>query len=208
MSIIEVVFPQLKNDPETVKAVEDELPVVTKAFKDGGALKAAQGWLSTENGQDISSQHREIAILEWPAESNFHDFLQSEAFKSFQAVVKPLATGPPQMNLFQTNPAAPVFGAKTLGVMMLTPKDPDNVAALLDKIRAGLPKAEDFTKIVYGSSLNLPQKKVVVFRAFASKEEIQDPKNVASMRAIRSDLLGLAEITQFIADVKELPLHS
>ncbi|KAI1777237.1 hypothetical protein F4818DRAFT_341542 [Hypoxylon cercidicola] len=205
MAIIEVVFPQLKNEPESVKAALEQLPAGVKAFKEGGALRLAQGFLSSENGKDVTSDSRETLLLEWPTESSFHEFINSPAFANFKAAVKPYSTGPPQLSLFETNAGTHLFGTHTIGLLLVSPKDESNVPAILEKIESGVEKAGD-SGVVFGSSLNLPQKKIAIFRVFGSKEDLQDPKNVASMQAIRKDLGELADITQFVTDVKSVPM--
>ncbi|XXG95765.1 hypothetical protein Hte_002036 [Hypoxylon texense] len=205
MAIIEVVFPQIKNDPESIKGALAQIPIGVKAFKEGGALRTAQGFLVAENGTDVTSDSREILLLEWPTESAFHEFIKSQAFGTFKAAIKPFSSGPPELNLFETNAGAHLFDTYTLGLLLLTPKDASNVPTILEMIQSGLEKAAE-SGVVFGSSLNLPQKKIGIFRAFASKEELHNPKNVASMQEIRKDLGDLADITQIVADIKSVPM--
>ncbi|KAI6081677.1 hypothetical protein F4821DRAFT_23312 [Hypoxylon rubiginosum] len=205
MAIIEVIFPQIKNDAESVKGALEQMPVGVKAFKEAGALRLAQGFLSGENGKDVSAESREIVLLEWQTEAAFNDFINSGAFASFKAAVKPYSTGPPQLNLFETNEGAHLFGNQTIGLLLITPKDPANVSTIVGKIQSGLEKAAE-SGVVFGTSLNLPQKKIAIFRTFASQEELKSAKNAGSMQAIRADLGELAEITQLVTDVKSVPL--
>lgn len=108
-------------------------------------------------------------LQEWPTESAFNEFINSPAFGNFKAAVKPFSSGPPQLNLFETNAGSHLFDTYTLGLLLLTPKDESNVPTILEKIRSGLEKTAE-SGVVFGSSLNLPQKKIAIFRPFASKE--------------------------------------
>lgn len=63
MAIIEVVFPQLKKDADSVKAALEKLPVAHRAFREGGATRGSQGFMVSENGKDTTSDFREVVML-------------------------------------------------------------------------------------------------------------------------------------------------
>lgn len=75
------------------------------------------------------------------------------------------------MNVFETNPGAHLFdGRPLLDILLISPKNAsdDEAQAILKKVQSTLEKISD-TEGVYGSSLNLPQKKIAIVRAIADK---------------------------------------
>lgn len=83
------------------------------------------------------------------------------------AAIKPYATGPPQLNLFETNDGSHLFSSGILEVLLISPKSAEDVRAILNKVQLSLDKANDSIS-VYGSSLNLPEKKIAIMRVFTS----------------------------------------
>ncbi|KAH9986839.1 hypothetical protein F4779DRAFT_291716 [Xylariaceae sp. FL0662B] len=209
MAIIEVVLPQLKNDPDSIKAFPDTLPVVAKAFKDANVLRALRGSLITENGKDVSTDHRVVLVLEWPKASAFHAFLESSAFVNMQAVLKPLAKGPSQLNLLETNDGSQLFGTRpVLEILKVQPKNAstdEDVQIILDKVRSSFQKGNE-SEVVYGSTLNLPQKAIAALRVFEDEAALNAAENVSPRQEFLKEIASLAEVTHLVANVEKFPL--
>ncbi|KAI2466730.1 hypothetical protein F4781DRAFT_434134 [Annulohypoxylon bovei var. microspora] len=207
MAIIEIVFPQLKKDPESLKEALTKLSVALATFKEGGVQRGLQGFIDSENGVDVSADAREVLILEWPSEATFHAFIKSPGFGNFMAQLKPFVNGPPELNLFETNAASYLFGARPfLEILLIRPKNTSNdedVETILKKVQSSLEKVND-SDSVYGSSLNLPKKIATVIRVFTSKAERDAAK--LSPQEISNEVGSLADITRLVAEVKVLPL--
>ncbi|KAI1390701.1 uncharacterized protein F4822DRAFT_161585 [Hypoxylon trugodes] len=209
MAVVEIVLPQIKKDPESAKGAVGVYPFAFNAFKNGGVIRGLQGRIVSEDGKDTSSDSRGLLVLEWPEVSTFQSFIQSPAFAEFAGAMKPFSSGPPDLSVFETNPASHLFGTHpVLEVLVIRPKNPSNeseVQTILKKIQSNSTKSSD-TNAVYGSTVNLPEKRVGVLRIFANKEELADPKNASLRQDIKSEIGSLADITQLVAEVKSIPL--
>ncbi|KAI1102523.1 hypothetical protein F4804DRAFT_262963 [Jackrogersella minutella] len=210
MAVIELVFPQLKSDPDSLKQALSKLPIAFEAFKDGGVKRGLQGFISTENGKDVSGDHREVLVLEWPQESTFYEFIKSPSFANFMGHLKPFVNGPPELDLFETNDGSPLFSARpVLEILIIRPKSAstdEDLQTILKKVQTSLEKSDDF-EAVYGSSTNLPKKIATIVRVFASKEEREAAKSTSSRQEILNELSSLAEVTELVAEpIKQLPL--
>ncbi|KAI1642889.1 hypothetical protein F4815DRAFT_476698 [Daldinia loculata] len=207
MAIIELVFPKVKNDPESIKGAQGTIPLAFKALKDGGVLRGAAGAIISENGKDTTGEFREFIALEWPEVSYFYKFVESPGYAEYKAAAQPFSSGPPDLNVFETNPGAHLFdGRPLLDILLISPKNAsdDEAQAILKKVQSTLEKISD-TEGVYGSSLNLPQKKIAIVRAIADKAELDAAKNASARQEILKEIGGLAEVTQLVADVKVMP---
>ncbi|KAI0600748.1 hypothetical protein F4775DRAFT_545490 [Biscogniauxia sp. FL1348] len=211
MAFIEIVYPKLKPDPESIrKAEQDVIPVIADAFKDGGVLNVLRGWIETQDGKDVSSAMREVLVLEWPSPSAFHAFVKSAAYMNVQALLKPLATGPPELKLYEASDASKFFSSDSvLEILEIRPKPAvaqgDAVENILKKIRAAVEKSID-PKVVYGSTLNLDEKEVVVVRLFATQSELATEATGASRREFLASIGDLAEVTQLVSKVDRVTL--
>ncbi|KAI1138549.1 hypothetical protein F5Y05DRAFT_43299 [Hypoxylon sp. FL0543] len=208
MAFVEIVFPQFKKGPEIAKQAVEKLPIAFKAFKDGGALKGLHGFIHSEDGKDVSSDCRQVIVLEWPYESAFGDFVKSPGYGTVGAALKPFATGPAELNLFETNDGSHVLGAGPvlevlLGRFRNTTSDED-VKAVLSKIQSTVGKTNG-PPAIYGSTLNLPEKKIGIIRGFTSKAELEGAKSTSSRQEILAEIGKLAEVTQLVAEVKPIP---
>ncbi|KAJ5146969.1 hypothetical protein N7526_000321 [Penicillium atrosanguineum] len=105
MAIIELIFPRVKTDPATLETLEKDWPTLSKGLThpNPGLLHAFRGWVLTEDGKDVRERHHEFLLFEWNAANSFHDFVGSEQFAAFASSVRPLVTGPPTLQLFETS---------------------------------------------------------------------------------------------------------
>ncbi|KAI2641410.1 hypothetical protein GGS26DRAFT_535592 [Hypomontagnella submonticulosa] len=207
MAIIELVFPQLKKDPESVKGSLEKLPIAFKAFQDGGVIRGLSGFVTTENGKDVTADSRELIVLEWPEAAAFYKFIESPGFANFAAEMMPFSAGPPELNLFETNPGTHLFGSNpVLEILLVKPtgSSDEDAQAVLKKVQSALATTND-SEAVYGTSLNLPQKKITVLKVVANKADLDAAKNAKSRQEIQKEVGSTAEVTQLVADVKLMP---
>ncbi|KAI0834753.1 hypothetical protein F5Y06DRAFT_151208 [Hypoxylon sp. FL0890] len=208
MAIVEVVFPKLKKDSETVKEATGQFPIIFKAFKEAGVLRILQGFIGSEDGKDVSSDFRGVLLIEWANASAFNEFIKSPGFESLKDALKPFVTGPSELNLFETNDGAHLLGAgPVLEILLVRPKNAssdEDVKSILKKVQSSLEKSNASTAI-YGSTLNLPEKKIGILRGFASKAELEDAKNTSLRQEILTEIGDVAEVTQLVAEVKQIP---
>ncbi|KAI1374710.1 hypothetical protein F4677DRAFT_424517 [Hypoxylon crocopeplum] len=209
MAIIEIVFPQLKKDLESINGAKEKQPMALKTFRDAGVLGGMQGFMASVNGEDVTSDLREVLLLEWPTASVFHEFIESSTFANFIEEIKPFAEGPPQLNLFETNAGLPLLNSRpVLEILLMSPRNTvseANILAILDKAQVDVGRADE-SQALYGSSLNLPQKKIALLRTFESREEQHAAKSAPSHHGIMKELSSLAELTQLVAEIKQIPV--
>ncbi|KAI1464521.1 uncharacterized protein F4812DRAFT_462579 [Daldinia caldariorum] len=207
MAVIELIFPKIKNDPESIKGAQETIPLAFKALKEAGVLRGVAGAVISENGKDTTGEFREFLSIEWPEASYFYKFVQSASYEEYKAAATPFAAGPPDLNVFETNPGSHIFdGRPILDILLIKPKNPsdEEAEAVLKKVQATLEKLND-TEGVYGSTVNLPEKKITVVRAIADKAELDAAKNASAREEIVKAIGDLAEVTQLVADVKVMP---
>lgn len=127
MPITEIVTPSLKQDESTRSIFEGTLqPLLIKAVSSAPGIKAPFiGRLLTENGLNVQSAVKyalglgmsssdlttcllssfviDVVETEWEEAENFYAFFGSPEFQAFGAQVKPLATAPPQPQIYDTD---------------------------------------------------------------------------------------------------------
>ncbi|KAI1631880.1 hypothetical protein F4809DRAFT_132102 [Biscogniauxia mediterranea] len=211
MAIIEIAYPKLKPEPEVIRKAEQEaIPVIVNAFKEVGVLNGLRGLIETQDGRDVSSDMRLVLVLEWPSRSVFDAFFESAAYKNFRGLLQPLSQGPPELKLYEASDASKFFSSDSvLEVLEIRPKPAvaqgDAVENILKAIHAAVEKNID-PKAVYGTTLNLDQKEVVVTRLFATQSELETEAAGASRRELLGNIGDLAEVTRLVAKVNRIPL--
>ncbi|KAI0884228.1 uncharacterized protein GGS22DRAFT_189359 [Annulohypoxylon maeteangense] len=208
MAVIELVFPKLKKDPELIKQALSKVPGLARAaFKEAGVQRGLRGFIDSENGKDVTSELRELVILEWLSASDFTTFIESSAFVSYMEHMKPYADGPPELDLFETNIGSPLFGPREfLEIILVRPKNVtslEDVETILKKVKSSLEEAND-SETIYGASVNLSEQVATIIRTFASREEREAAKN--SQQELLSEIGKLAVVTRLNAEVKQLPI--
>ncbi|KAI5921780.1 hypothetical protein F4810DRAFT_712207 [Camillea tinctor] len=203
MAIVEFVYPKLK--PEVAKKAEEEvIPVAINEFKNVGVLNGLRGWVETEDGRDVSADMREVLVLQWPSTSTFHEFVKSDGYFKFQSLLKPLATGPPTLKLYDANDVSQFFSSEpVLEVLEIQPKG-DDAEGALQKIQAIAEKITD-PKVVAGTTSNLDKKEFVIARLFEDKSELQTKAAGATRRELLASISEVAEVTQLVAKVVRIP---
>ncbi|KAJ5646532.1 hypothetical protein N7490_002904 [Penicillium lividum] len=207
MAITELIFPQVKPTKEVLDEIEQNWPIISKSLiePNPGLLSAFRGWVLSEDGKDVRDQHREIIIFEWTEEAAFHAFVASAQFASFANSIRHLVSGPPKLQLYETNISpkessiAPVVEIFRLGV------------SGSEAIQAAQKTWEDLSQALFhsgrlapvtqGKSLNLEGNVVVGILGWASIEAHEEgAQDVAFVEALAS-LRLLGELSQIIVDV-------
>ncbi|KAJ6035596.1 uncharacterized protein N7446_010357 [Penicillium canescens] len=105
MAITELIFPSVKTDSASLKELERDWPRLSKGLIDPnpGLLCAFRGWILTEDGLDVREAYKEFLLFEWDSADSFHAFIGSQQFAAFASSIRHLVTGPPTLQLFETN---------------------------------------------------------------------------------------------------------
>jgi hypothetical protein len=108
-------------------------------------------------------------ILEWPTPEHLESFLKS-GLRDLIEVVKPVITGPPTIELYETNTdAQSLLDTPIMDILDVKPNEGNsNITALAERVAAGLSKLNG-SGSVHGSSVNLDQGKVVIIRGFKDR---------------------------------------
>ncbi|KAI1502010.1 hypothetical protein F5X99DRAFT_408422 [Biscogniauxia marginata] len=208
MAIIEFAFFQIKPDAETVKRADQSvIPGFAEDLKAGGALNGLRGWIESEDGRDVTSEFRELLVVEWPSVAAFQEFIKSAAYAKFQGVFKPLVAGPPALKLVEAGDVSNYFSADpVLEILEIRTRNTlDDVQDVLDKIRSVIGKNANH-KAVYGSSLNLDRKEILIARLFTSQDELSTEAAGESRRELLATIGQLAEVTQLVVKVERLSI--
>ncbi|CAJ2503427.1 Uu.00g108210.m01.CDS01 [Anthostomella pinea] len=210
MAIIELAYPQLKKDAELIRAAEPEMiPLILKALQEAGAVNGLRGFIHSEDGRDVTTDVREVLLLEWPSASKFRDFLTSPLYLEFAERIKSVSDGPPIFKLHETSDSSKLFGSDTiLEVLEIRPNErvtEEDVQGILHTVQSGFEKLNS-PKAVYGSSLNLDKKEVVVIGVFANDAELDAAQVASSRPEMLAHVGGSAMVTRLIAHVGRVPL--
>ncbi len=65
MTTIELAFPRVKTDEDSLRALKENEQEAAKALlvPNPGVVSAFRGWITHDNSEDVRSLHREILIL-------------------------------------------------------------------------------------------------------------------------------------------------
>ncbi|PLB50912.1 hypothetical protein P170DRAFT_463963 [Aspergillus steynii IBT 23096] len=194
MATTELIFPSIKTDPESLNEIERDWPVISKRLThpNPGLLNAFRGFLLTEDGVDVRGAHREFLLFEWTQADDFHRFVKSEQFAEFAASIKHLVTGPPTLQLFETNVSPrEAASAAVVEIIRLSVSDAANVETAVHTWEVISRLISDKRNTVnYGTSTNLENIVVVGIIGWESSEAqaqtTQDWKYVEAIDALRS----------------------
>ncbi|KAI9903781.1 hypothetical protein N3K66_000310 [Trichothecium roseum] len=98
MGITELVFPVFKGDAQTQSQLEQNSPEMFAHFRGVPGIRTLfRGGIVRDGGEPVEpSSGRNVLVLEWDRPSSFHAFFpESDAFKAFVGLAKPLLGGPP-----------------------------------------------------------------------------------------------------------------
>jgi hypothetical protein len=182
MAITEIIIPLLKQDAASKSAFNSIVkPLLSSIVKvaPGAKLQAMDGRTISENNNNVEEAFRPIMGIgkakilssiiipsltstEWQAESNFHDFIKSKDFESFAVNFKPLAAGPPQLQVFETDqgPGA-VFSSRLTEAFRVNIGDSKKAAEaqhVWKFFTGALERKVQGIKSISGTSLNLEEK--------------------------------------------------
>ncbi|KAI1093927.1 hypothetical protein F5B19DRAFT_447971 [Rostrohypoxylon terebratum] len=194
MAIVEFVFPQITKDPVLLKEASEKAPSLAfQAFTKAGVIRASQGMINLENGKDVTADVKELVVLEWKDAADFHAFVKSKEFADYMVLMKPYMTGPPELDLFETNTSSSLFtGRNFLEILLIRPNKEEDIEAIETTVKSSLEKAGE-TDTIYGTSTNLPKKVTTVIRSFSSADERAAAKQ--SHEGLVNELSKLANVT-------------
>lgn len=189
MAITELIFPALKTDRASIEEVERDWPVLGKGLThpNPGLLNAFRGWIVEEDGKDTRDSGKEFLLfgeflreeslpgffadavlvcVEWDKMDSFHAFVGSEQFAAFASSIKHLVTGPPKLQVFETNlgprDAASAHVVEVIRVSVANAEDASASLQVWGQISRHLTeKHGKGVSVTYGKSSNL-EKDVVV----------------------------------------------
>ncbi|KAI9040313.1 uncharacterized protein KD926_008403 [Aspergillus affinis] len=210
MAVTELIFPSIKTDPESLNEIERDWPTISKRLIDPnpGLLNAFRGFILTENGVDVRDAYREILLFEWVKTEDFHAFVKSEQFATFAGSIRHLVTGPPTLQLFETD-ASPreAASASIVETFRLSVSSPEHVATSMEAWDrfVQIIKAKH-TPITYGTSTNLENDVVVGIIGWSSEETrsriVQDPEYAEALRSLQR----LGTLNQIVVDIDAMNL--
>lgn len=206
MAITEIITPFLKQDAATKTAFNSIIkPLLSSIVKVApGAKMQVVGRMISENNINVEEDFRpmmgigkikvwmtvpSLTSAEWQSESNFLDFVKSKEFGSFAASVKPYATVPAQLQVFETDqgPNA-VLSSRLMEVFRVSINDSERAsqAQHVWKFFTGaLESKVHGIESISGTSLNLEDKLLVGIIGWKGSE-------VCALRTESMDVDGTA----------------
>ncbi|KAK1142073.1 hypothetical protein N8T08_008155 [Aspergillus melleus] len=211
MAITELIFPSIKTDPASLNEIERDWSTISKRLIDPnpGLRNAFRGFILTENGVDVRDAYREFLLFEWVKAEDFHAFIKSDQFANFAGSIKHLVTGPPTLQLFETNfSPREAASASVVEIVRLSVSSPEQVIASTqawDQL-AQILKAKH-KPITYGTSTNLENSVVVGVIGWSSEETrsqiVQEPVCVEALQSLQH--LGTLNHIVVAVDAMDLP---
>ena len=130
--------------------------------------------------------------IEWVKAEDFHAFIKSDQFANFAGSIKHLVTGPPTLQLFETNfSPREAASASVVEIVRLSVSSPEKVLASTqawDQL-AQILKAK-YTPITYGTSTNLENSVVVGIIGWSGEEVCQKLLSYAVQHLFTINRLG------------------
>ena len=146
----------------------------------------------------------DLLSIEWPSASSFYNFIESPGFAEFKVDLKPYATGPPELKLFETNTGVDeLLQHQVLEILLIRPRDATKlgaIASLLEEVEAGV-KQTHGAYMIHGASLNVAAREIVVFGAYHDELHFENKERQEFLSSIRQ----VSEVTQLVADVNRIP---
>ncbi|KAB8204169.1 hypothetical protein BDV34DRAFT_226730 [Aspergillus parasiticus] len=212
MAVTELIFPQIKTDPDSLREIEQDWPIISKRLThpNPGLLNAYRGFLLTENGVDVRNAHREFLLFEWVKAEDFQAFIKSDQFGNFAASIKHLVNGPPMLQLFETNISPrEVASASVVEIIRLSISNPENAETSTqtwERISRFLSGKK--ASVTYGTSSNLENEVVAGIIGWNSPETrsqvIQETEYIEAFNSLQS----LGDVNQITVDVAAMELPS
>lgn len=178
MPFTELAIPKLKAGPEVKAAFSAQWPTSAKILaSQPDIVRAFFGSVIRENDISTEEENKPILVLgmsnslrpgssmltcalEWTKEEAFNSFLASEDFAAFLGPVKPLAAGPADLQMFDTDvgPLGVVSEPLTEIIRIQLKDDAESVAVTKDAWTALVKAIGGAVPVAYGPSLNLKDK--------------------------------------------------
>lgn len=175
MPFTELALPNLKAGPEVQAAFAAVWPASAKILaSQPDIIRAFHGSVIRENDISTKEENKPILIIgegmslqihesmltqaiEWTEEAAFNAFLTSEDFAAFSRPMKPLAAGPPELQIFGTNEGPlEAVSAPLIEILRVHLKDnAESAAATKDGWTAFVKAVGKSLPVISGMSLNL-----------------------------------------------------
>ncbi|KAB8261707.1 hypothetical protein BDV32DRAFT_121292 [Aspergillus pseudonomiae] len=209
MAITELIFPAIKTDPDSLREIEQDWPIISKRLThpNPGLLNAYRGFLLTENGKDVRNAHREFLLFEWVKAECFHAFIKSDQFGSFATSIKHLVNGPPMLQLFETNISPrKAASASVVEIIRLSISTPENVEISTQAWERISRFLSGKASITYGPSSNLENDVVAGIIGWHDTETrsqaIQDSEYTEALNILQS----LGDVNRITVDIAAMEL--
>ncbi|CZR69466.1 uncharacterized protein PAC_19366 [Phialocephala subalpina] len=175
MPFAELITPPIKQDDTLIPAFHAAITHLATILSPAPGLKVqVSGEIINENGIDIPSSPLKIALgMDWEAANNMPDFIASEEFQGLGAMLKPLAAGPPNPQLYETDvESSAVFAAKLTEVFRVPVAGEGKLSEVQNVWKEFI---KDVSKggaanAFCGTSLNLEEKLFAGATGYAGKE--------------------------------------
>ncbi|KAE8358002.1 hypothetical protein BDV27DRAFT_169855 [Aspergillus caelatus] len=210
MAITELIFPSIKTDPDSLREIEQDWPIISKRLThpNPGLLNAYRGFLLTENGVDVRNAHREFLLFEWVKAEDFYAFIKSDQFGNFAASIKHLVNGPPMLQLFATNISPrEAASASVVEIIRLGISDPENAeisTQVWERISRFLSGKK--ASVTYGRSSNLENEVVAGIIGWHSLETRSQVIQEAEYTEALNSLQSLGDVNQITVDIAAMEL--
>ncbi|KAJ5579796.1 uncharacterized protein N7459_005781 [Penicillium hispanicum] len=213
MAITELIFPSLKTDKASIDEVERNWPAFSKQLIDPnpGLFNAFRGWVLSEGDKDVRGEYKEFLLFEWKDEASFHAFFNGEQFAKFRAMVGHLLTGPPALQLYNTNVSPKVCGlAPVVEIIRVPVSDAESVKAA-ERAWEGLSEflveqPANKGTVTYGKSLNLEGELFAGIIGWASAEDRSEISKQEKFQQGLSSLGSLGEVSHIMVDASPMDL--
>ncbi|KAJ6098347.1 hypothetical protein N7499_002721 [Penicillium canescens] len=213
MAITELIFPSVKTDSASLKELERDWPRLSKGLIDPnpGLLCAFRGWILTEDGLDVREAYREFLLFEWDSADSFHAFIGSRQFAAFASSIRHLVTGPPTLQLFETNfsprdaASAPVV--EIIRVMVSSSENSEESLQVWENISRHLAgNGEGTTSVTYGKSSNLGKEVIMGIIGWQSLKEYHDMSRKEIWSETLDSLKSLGKVSQITVGIEAMDL--
>ncbi|KAH8692297.1 hypothetical protein BGW36DRAFT_387343 [Talaromyces proteolyticus] len=132
MSVIEIAFLHLINDPSSI---DRHWPAITSKLitPNPGIVTGGHGVISYQNDQSVQDDDlTKVLVIEWRDQRAFYDFANSDQAKTFQHSIKPLLRAPPDLEMYNADrPIPAAFGSKEV----------------VEIVRVSVPDADDYERV-------------------------------------------------------------
>ncbi|KAJ8100813.1 hypothetical protein POJ06DRAFT_253748 [Lipomyces tetrasporus] len=197
MPFTELALPKLKAGPEVKAAFAAQRPTSAKILASQPTIiRAFFGSVIRENEISTEEENKPIIVIEWTEEAAFNFFLTSEDFAAFIGPIKPLADGPAEIQVFDTDVGLlGVVSAPLTEIIRIQLKDDAESAVVTKDAWTVLVKAQgSAVPVTSGTSLNL---KDGVFMGTIGWKSLEVRASTLEASPARTALSKLRDVGEF-----------